>query len=114
MKNGNFDKLLKYAQKSESKTAVSLIRLSEGYEVSYKNDLTVNVYSYLISNPSDSYFVSRLLGTSGVSSKTAGNVTTYTAGLYNHLKYPNLIVRIIITTLILITKSHQFLIQILV
>lgn len=88
LKNGNFDKLLKYAQKSESKTAVSLIRLSEGYEVSYKNDLTVNVYSYLISNPSDSYFVSRLLGTSGVSSKTAGNVTTYTAGLYNHLEVP--------------------------
>ena len=68
LKNGNFAKLLKYAQKAESKTAVSLIRLSEGYEVSYKNDLTVNVYSYLISNPSD--------------------VTTYTAGLYNHLEVP--------------------------
>ena len=78
------------------KSTVSLIRLMKN-KVSYKNDLTVNVYSSLISNPSDSYFVSRFLGTSGVSSKTAGNVTTYTAGLI--ILEENVIVRIIITHL---------------
>ena len=55
----------------------------------YSKSVNWSVYSYITTSQSDSYFVSRLLGTSGVTSKTNKNGrTTYSYNYYTRLKVP--------------------------
>lgn len=85
----NFDKLRKYAQNAKSKNPVRLVRLKEGYSPFYSKTTDSKVYSYLINHQSYSYFVSRLLGTSGVTSKTNKNgQTVYSLNYYTRLRVP--------------------------
>ena len=84
----NFDLLRKYARNAHQKIPVKFVRLKSGYTPFYDNNEKWRVYSYLINRQSDSYFVSRLLGTSGVSSKTSKHETTYSLNYYTHLRVP--------------------------
>lgn len=85
----NFDKLRKYAQNAKTKSPVRLVRLREGYSPFYSREMASRVYSYLTNHQSYSYFVSHLLGTSGVTSKTNKNgQTTYSLNYYTRLKVP--------------------------
>ncbi|GFZ27615.1 YycH family regulatory protein [Lactobacillus corticis] len=85
----NFNRLRKYANHASSAREVSLVQLRDGYSVYYKNSIKANVYSYLVTHQTSSYYVNRLLGTSGVSSKNNKNgSTTYTLSYYNRLKTP--------------------------
>ncbi|KRL61933.1 hypothetical protein [Lactobacillus psittaci] len=88
LKKADFSSLIKYAKAAESAIQVKLIKVKEGYAISYSQAQKVKIFSYLITNQSDSYFVSRLLGTSGVTSKTIGDTTSYSSGLYDHLEVP--------------------------
>lgn len=85
----NFDRLRKYAQNAHYKTAVSFVRLKSGYTAFYDKSEKWRVYSYLTNRQSDSYFVARLLGTSGVSSRTSKKGrTTYSLNYYTRLLVP--------------------------
>lgn len=89
IKGANFNRLRQYAQNAHSKTPVHFVRLEAGYTPFYSNKNKWKVYSYLINHQSDSYFVSRLLGTSGVSSRTnKKGRTTYSLNYYTHLQVP--------------------------
>ena len=89
IKGANFDRLRKYAQNAKSKSPVRLVRLKEGYYPFYSREIDGKVYSYLTNHQSYSYFVSRLLGTSGVTSKTNKNgQTIYSLSYYTRLKVP--------------------------
>ncbi|KAA8809626.1 YycH family regulatory protein [Lactobacillus crispatus] len=86
----NFDKLRKYARNAKSKYPVRLVRLKEGYSPFYIKTMNAKVYSYLTNHQSYSYFVSRLLGTSGVTSKTNKNgQTVYSLNYYTRLRVPD-------------------------
>lgn len=86
----NFDRLRKYAKNAKSKNPVRLVRLKEGYSPFYTKALAGKVYSYLTNHQSYSYFVSRLLGTSGVTSKTnKSGQTIYSLNYYTRLKVPS-------------------------
>lgn len=90
IRGANFDKLRKYAQNARSKNPVHLVRLKEGYSPFYSKEIDGKVYSYLVNHQSYSYFVSRLLGTSGVTSKTNKNgQTVYLLNYYTRLKVPD-------------------------
>lgn len=89
LKNADFSLFRKYTHHAHDKVPVSLIRLQAGYFPSYNQSFSKNVYSYLVDHSDNSYFVSRLLGTSGVSSKTNHHGrTTYTAGYNSRLQVP--------------------------
>lgn len=89
LEKANFDKLRRYAKTANSKLAVSFVRLKSGYSAFYSKSESWNVFSYLVSKQSDSYFVSRLLGTSGVTSRTSKNGhTTYSYNYYTRLRVP--------------------------
>lgn len=89
IKNANFDRLRQFAKQAHYKTAVTLVRLKAGYVPFYNKREKWNVYSYLTNRQADSYFVARLLGTSGVSSKTSKKgSTTYSLNYYTRLRVP--------------------------
>lgn len=89
LKKANFDTLRHYVKIAKNKTPVNFVRLKSGYSAFYPKSQDWKVYSYLTSAQSDSYFVSRLLGTSGVTSRTSksGN-TTYSYNYYTRLRVP--------------------------
>lgn len=89
IRGANFNKLRKYAKDAKSKNPVRFVRLKEGYSPFYSRETEGRVYSYLVSHQSYSYFVSRLLGTSGVTSKTNKNgQTIYSLNYYTRLRVP--------------------------
>lgn len=89
LKKANFDTLRKYVKKAKNKFAVQFVRLKSGYSAFYTKSESWKVYSYLTTTQSDSYFVSRLLGTSGVTSRTSKNGhTTYSYNYYTRLRVP--------------------------
>lgn len=69
--------------------AVRFVRLKEGYSAFYVKHNNWQIYSYLISHQSNSYFIARLLGTSGISSRAnkSGQVT-YSLNYSTRLKVP--------------------------
>lgn len=90
IRGANFNKLRKYAKDAKSKNPVRFVRLKEGYSLFYSRETEGRVYSYLVSHQSYSYFVSRLLGTSGVTSKTNKNgQTIYSLNYYTRLRVPD-------------------------
>ncbi|GAA3630435.1 hypothetical protein GCM10022297_06610 [Lactobacillus hamsteri] len=89
LKNGNFDRLRKYAKDASYNDQVEFVRLKSGYSTFYSKEIDWKVYSYLTNHQSDSYFVNRLLGTSGVSSRTSKDgQTTYSLNYSNRLRVP--------------------------
>ncbi|TSO25598.1 hypothetical protein FOD82_00550 [Lactobacillus sp. LL6] len=89
LKKANFNTLRHYVKIAKNKEAVDFVRLKSGYSAFYVKSENWNVYSYLTSTQSDSYFVSRLLGTSGVTSRTNKNGrTTYSYNYYTRLRVP--------------------------
>lgn len=89
LKDANFDRLRSYAKNAHYKSQVEFIRLKSGYTAFYKHNEKWNVYSYLTNRQTDSYFVARLLGTSGVTSRTSKKGhTTYVLNYYTRLKVP--------------------------
>lgn len=89
LKKANFDTLRRYAKTAKSKIGVNFVRLKSGYSVFYPKSESWSVYSYLTTTQSDSYFVSRLLGTSGVTSQTSKTGhTTYSYNYYTRLRVP--------------------------
>ena len=89
LKKANFNRLRRYAKKAKNKTPVNFVRLKSSYSAFYSKSVNWSVYSYITTSQSDSYFVSRLLGTSGVTSKTNKNGrTTYSYNYYTRLKVP--------------------------
>lgn len=89
LKNGNFNRLRKYAKDANYDDQVEFVRLKSGYSTFYSKNIDWQVYSYLTSHQSDSYFINRLLGTSGVSSRTSKDgQTTYSLNYSNRLRVP--------------------------
>lgn len=90
IKNGNFNRLRRYAKKAHYKNQVSFVRLKSGYSTFFDKPVNWRVYSYLTNHQSDSYFVTRLLGASGVTSRTAKDgSTTYSLNYYTRLRVPH-------------------------
>lgn len=90
IKGVSFDKLRKFAQNAKTKSPVHLVRLKGGYSPFYSQKINGKVYSYLTSHQSYTYFVSRLLGTSGVTSKTnKTGQTIYSLNYYTRLSVPS-------------------------
>lgn len=89
LKNANFDRLRDYAKKAHYHTEANFVKLKSGYAAFYGKSQKWSIYSYLTSRQSDSYFVSKLLGTSGVSSRTNKHGrTTYSLNYYTRLSVP--------------------------
>lgn len=89
LSKADFSALIDYADHAQQKIAVDFQKVGDLYCPFYDQEQVINVYSYLVSNQADGYFVSKLLGTSGISSKTDANGTlTYSAGIYNRLTVP--------------------------
>lgn len=89
LKNANFDQLRHYVKNTKFANPVQFVRLKTGYSSFYAKSTSWQVYSYLINHQNTSYFVARLLGTSGVSSRTnKGGRTTYSLNYYTRLRVP--------------------------
>lgn len=65
--------------------AVSLEKVGTHYTPFYLDSNKINIYSYLTSQQQESYFVSKLLGTSEIESKVTDDNATYTSGLYKRI-----------------------------
>lgn len=89
IKNASFDRLRRYAQNAKYKDEIQFTRFKSGYSVFYNETTNWRVYSYLTSHQNNSYFVARLLGTSGVSSRTnKRGQTTYSLNYSARLRVP--------------------------
>lgn len=89
LRHANFDKFRNYTHHAKTRINVSFVKLKSGYCTYYDQSFTTNIYSYLIDRQDNNYFVSRLLGTSGVSSKTnRKGQTTYSVGYNSRLRVP--------------------------
>lgn len=89
IKGANFRRLRQSVKSANYHLAVHFVRLKDGYSAFYAKHTNWQVYSYLISHQNNSYFVTRLLGTSGVSSRTSKNgQVTYSLNYSNRLKVP--------------------------
>ncbi|WEV41235.1 hypothetical protein OZX56_00420 [Lactobacillus sp. ESL0684] len=87
--NVNFKRLRGYAKQARSKIPVKFEHLKGCYEVFYLNNEDWRVYSYLTNSQTDSYFVSRLLGTTNVTTHTGkGPWTIYSLNYYTKLRVP--------------------------
>lgn len=85
----NFNRLRRYAQHADYQTAVRFVRLKSGYSAFYMRSNKWRIYSYLTEHQTIPYFVGRLLGTSGVSSRTGKNGrTTYSLNYNVRLRGP--------------------------
>lgn len=85
----NFAKLRNYASHARSKTPVKFVRLKNNYEVFYTKAESWRVYSYLTNSQTDSYFVSRLLGTTNVTARSSKKGwVTYSLNYYTKLRIP--------------------------
>ncbi|WP_220220545.1 YycH family regulatory protein [Lactobacillus panisapium] len=88
--NANFNRLREYAAKSRAKKPVKFVRMKNSYETFYDQPENWRVYSYLTNTQTDSYFVSRLLGTANVtSSNNKKGWTTYSLNYYTKLRVPD-------------------------
>lgn len=89
IKGANFSRLRHSVKEANYKLAVRFVRLKEGYSAFYVKHNNWQIYSYLISHQSNSYFIARLLGTSGISSRTnkSGQVT-YSLNYSTRLRVP--------------------------
>lgn len=88
--NANFDRLREFASKAQGKKPVKFMRMKNRYETFYIKPENWRVYSYLTNTQTDSYFVSRLLGTANVTSSTnKKGWTTYSLNYYTKLRVPN-------------------------
>lgn len=81
----SYKKLYKNVQAAKTKYPVTLRRLKDGYSVSYEKAPSMQVYSYLTNEETDSYFVYRLLGTGSPSQRNSENAVTYYNGTYQRL-----------------------------
>lgn len=85
----SFKRLRRYARRAHYQTQVEFVRLHDGYSAFYVRDNSWQIYSYLINHQPPSYFVNRLLGTSGVSSRNSKTGrTTYALGYNTRLRVP--------------------------
>lgn len=85
----NFSLLRHYAKNAKVKIPIKFVRLKNDYTVFYPKPVRWRVYSYLTDAQSDSYFVSRLLGTSNVATRTSKDGrTTYSLNYYTKLQVP--------------------------
>ncbi|MCH3904962.1 MAG: two-component system activity regulator YycH [Lactobacillus sp.] len=83
----HFKKLRKLVKQAKQVVPVHLRRLNHYYLVVHQRSHSLHVYSYLINQQSDSYFSSRLLGTSSVARHSHNGTTTYNlnGGVYQRL-----------------------------
>lgn len=89
IKKGDFTRLRKYAQNAQYKTPIKFVKTKLGYTVYYTKTEKWRVYSYLTNKQADSYFVARLLGTSGVSTRTSKKGwTAYSLNYSTRLRVP--------------------------
>lgn len=89
LKNINFDRLRNYVKNTQFENPVQFVHLKAGYSAFYAKNTSWQVYSYLTTHQNTSYFVARLLGTSGVSSRTnKSGWTTYSLNYYTRLRVP--------------------------
>lgn len=89
VKKANFDQLRRYIEKADYKTTVKFVKLKFGYTTFYTQEERWRVYSYLVNEQPNSYFVARLLGNSGVSSRTnKRGRTTYSLNYSTRLSVP--------------------------
>lgn len=89
LKKADFSTLRRYAKNAKNKTPIKFVRLKSGYSEFYLEPTHWHIYSYLTNTQSDSYFVSRLLGTAKVAGRTTKNKwTTYSLNYYNKLRVP--------------------------
>lgn len=87
--NANFNRLRSYAANARGKKQVKFVRIKDSYETFYTKTESWRVYSYLTNTQTDSYFVSRLLGTANVtSSSNKKGWTTYSLNYYTKLRVP--------------------------
>lgn len=90
LKNADFKKLRSYASNIRGKKPVKFVRLKNSYETFYTQPEDWRVYSYLTNSQTDSYFVSRLLGTTNVSTRTSKKgQTVYSLNYYTKLRVPD-------------------------
>lgn len=82
-----FAKFLRLTRTAEQITPVRLRRLNSYYLVMYERNHVLHIYSYLVNQQPDSYFSSRLLGTTSVSRSSHHGTIAYTVngGVYQRL-----------------------------
>ena len=86
---GNFSKLRNYASRAQGRVPVEFVRLKNCYEVFFTKQDHWKIYSYLTNTQTDSYFVSRLLGTTNVTTRSnKKGWTTYSLNYYTNLRAP--------------------------
>jgi regulatory protein YycH of two-component signal transduction system YycFG len=83
----HFKKLRRLIKHAKKITPVHFRRLNHYYLLMHQRNHTLHVYSYLINRQSDSYFSSRLLGTSSVARHSHNGTTSYNlnGGVYQRL-----------------------------
>lgn len=81
----NFSKLCNYAKKAQSKQPVVLKKFNDVYSTIYLHPIKIDIYSYLTNNQKPSYFVSKLLGTSGITTRSHDGNMIYSSGYSKHL-----------------------------
>ena len=85
----DFTKLRDYAGRARGKIPVEFVRLKNCYEVFFTKQDHWRIYSYLTNTQTDSYFVSRLLGTTSVTTRSnKKGWTTYSLNYYTNLRVP--------------------------
>ena len=86
---GNFNKLRNYANNARGRIPVEFVRLKNCYEVFFTKQDHWRIYSYLTNTQTDSYFVSRLLGTTNVTTRSnKKGWVTYSLNYYTNLRVP--------------------------
>lgn len=90
IKNANFDGLESYIHHAQVKVPIVQQKFAQGYFPVYLQANKVNIYSYLVDAQPATYFVSRLLGNSGITIKNNHfGDTVYNSGFYKHLEVMN-------------------------
>lgn len=88
--NADFSRLRDYADNIKGKKPIKFVRTKDSYETFYTKQENWRVYSYLTTKQTDSYFVSRLLGTTNVTSRASKKGwTTYSLNYYTKLRVPS-------------------------
>lgn len=84
-KNFSVSELQKLVKTSSRRSEVNLQKVGNQYTPFYKNATKVGIYSYLTNSQPESFYVSKLLGTSEIESKSKDNQAVYTSGLYKRI-----------------------------
>ena len=77
--------IMQIIKTADQKINVSLHMIGSQYCAFYEAGTKIGVYSYLTSNQTESYYVSRLLGVSNVESKENEGIATYSSGPYQKI-----------------------------